>query len=404
MNESNGRTPFRSVGVQCNQSMWTARTVVVLALVLCSAVAGGLVAADPLDPLTDTHHDRGPAVEPQTNGTMNGSDVGRNDSLGGEISSFMQITAASAEGAVDSGMWRASINDSTSGTEQDAAIAARIDYLWKQFDSIQAEKADLRRDRNNNTSVSYVARASRLAARIDAFRTAVNQTAELAAERNVSGTEMARLEAAAAGLGTVDIPAVDEELETGPTTTSGPSPSPTATPTSTSTPASTETPTATPTQTATAEPTTTETDTSTPTETPTPETTNATTPTQTPPPTDPPTSTTTPPTTEDSTDEVGGNDGDDGDDSDGSDDSEGDDDSESEGDGDTGADGDGSDDNENESSTSVDDAPGSTTIPPTGTTDTSTTSATSASSEQGTGSNAGTDTVGTVGAVETSVA
>lgn len=270
--------------------MRTVRAIVMVSLLLCSVLVGGLVAAGPIGASTGSQDDLGPAVDAQTNGTVDESDGPRNGSLGGEVSSFMQITAASAEGAVDSGMWRASVNDSGNDSERNAEIAARIEYLWERFDDINAEKADLRQDRNNNSSVSYVARASRLGARIDSFQTSVNQTVELAAEQNVSETEAARLQAAAESLGTPNLPAVDEDLATGTTPPGQSSPQPTvaSTPTATTTAttatttATTATPTVTPTATTTATPentTTTANATDTPTDTPAPANTTTATPT-----------------------------------------------------------------------------------------------------------------------------
>ncbi|PSP62790.1 hypothetical protein BRC77_08845, partial [Halobacteriales archaeon QH_8_64_26] len=165
---------------------------------------------------TGVSPDRRAGVAAQTNGTVNETDTRRNGSLAGEISSFMQITAASSEGAIDSGMWRAELNDTENASERARMIASRIEYLKEWETEIEDETTTLQADRNNNTSVSYVARASRLAARIEAFRTAVNQTAAVAAAENASRTEVNRLKNASANLTGSDLPAVDEKVSTGP--------------------------------------------------------------------------------------------------------------------------------------------------------------------------------------------
>ena len=227
--------------------MRTVRTVAVVALLLCSAVASGVAAAESIGVAVSEHLDRN-AGAPQVNETTTGNDTPRNDSLGGEVSSFMQITAASTEGAVDSGMWRASLNDTENETERTRMINARIEYLEQWANDIETETAELRADRNNSTNVSYVARASRLAARIEAFRTAVNQTAEVATAESVNQTGANRLDEVSANLTEPDLPAVDETIRTGPAPSNDASPSGIGTsgPPAQSTPASarTTTPTA----------------------------------------------------------------------------------------------------------------------------------------------------------------
>ena len=204
--------------------MRTVRTVAVVALLLCSVVASGVAAAESIGVAVNEHLDRN-AGAPQVNETTTGNDTPRNDSLGGEVSSFMQITAASTEGAVDSGMWRASLNDTENETERTRMINARIEYLEQWANDIETETAELRADRNNSTNVSYVARASRLAARIEAFRTAVNQTAEVATAESVNETGANRLDEVSANLTEPDLPAVDETIRTGPTPSNDASPS-----------------------------------------------------------------------------------------------------------------------------------------------------------------------------------
>ena len=227
--------------------MRTVRTVAVVALLLCSAVASGVAAAESIGVAVSEHPDRD-AAAPQVNETTTGNDTPRNDSLSGEVSSFMQITAASTEGAVDSGMWRASLNDTENETERTRMINARIEYLEQRANDIETETAELRADRNNSTNVSYVARASRLAARIEAFRTAVNQTAEVATAESVNETGANRLDEVSANLTEPDLPAVDETIRTGPAPSNDASPSGIGTsgPPAQSTPASarTTTPTA----------------------------------------------------------------------------------------------------------------------------------------------------------------
>ena len=204
--------------------MRTVRTVAVVALLLCSVVASGVAAAESIGVAVSEHPDRD-AGAPQMNETTTGNDTPRNDSLSGEVSSFMQITAASTEGAVDSGMWRASLNDTENETERTRMINARIEYLEQRANDIETETAELRADRNNSTNVSYVARASRLAARIEAFRTAVNQTAEVATAESVNETGANRLDEISANLTEPDLPAVDETIRTGPAPSNDASPS-----------------------------------------------------------------------------------------------------------------------------------------------------------------------------------
>jgi hypothetical protein len=224
MNGSNERPVFIYSGSENEASMGTVGTMTLVVFLVGSVVAGGLVTAGP-GAESGGQTDRAVSVPQQSNEneTVTETDAEGNGSLGGEVSAFMQITSASVQGAVNSGIWRASLNETENETERQRMIADRIEYLERWEVDIRTETTELRAQRNNNSSVSYVARASRLAARIQAFRDAVNETATAAAESELNASGTAELEDASENLSerTQGLPAVDEQLPVSDNVTNG---------------------------------------------------------------------------------------------------------------------------------------------------------------------------------------
>ncbi|MFB6206878.1 MAG: hypothetical protein ABEJ05_10180 [Haloglomus sp.] len=120
-------------------------------------------------------------------------------SLGAQISSFMQASAAEANGSVQSGMWRAEFN-ATNETARDRLIERRINRIERQLERLQNRMTALERAYENGTlpEVAYTAQASHLVARIDSLQDAINDTEAAAMRAGVNTTQLDRLREMAA--------------------------------------------------------------------------------------------------------------------------------------------------------------------------------------------------------------
>lgn len=190
--------------------MGTVRAVVAI-LVVFSGIAAGLAAVGPLGTALAAEEADGSVAADRDEPVAAQATRANNSSLGGEISSLMQIPAAGTEGAVDT-TWLAAYNSTTSREKRARLIAARIEHLRTWFDELESERADLELDRNNSRTVSYVARASRPAAQIEAYQEAMNRTATLTNETGANETAIRHLRNESENLTETDVPAGDRRL------------------------------------------------------------------------------------------------------------------------------------------------------------------------------------------------
>lgn len=129
------------------------------------------------------------------------------DGFGATISSFMQASAADAEGSVDNGMWVAGF----ARAQPDAKVGMvsdRTEALERRLTRLEREREALLNESADNVSMADRARAARLTTRAQALQEAINDTrsAGLAVgvdvsrleelrnrARNLSGPEVAAL-------------------------------------------------------------------------------------------------------------------------------------------------------------------------------------------------------------------
>ncbi|MFB6119113.1 hypothetical protein [Halosegnis sp.] len=151
--------------------------VVVAVAVLLAAVGPAAVAAVATVPAAEST-----ATQPNETG---------NASLGASISSFMQASAADAEGEVEDGVFRARAANASNETRR-VMVTQRTETLADRLERLRAERQALL-DGNGNLTVAERARAARLAAEIRSLREAVETTDEVATAAGVNREALDRL-------------------------------------------------------------------------------------------------------------------------------------------------------------------------------------------------------------------
>lgn len=128
---------------------------------------------------TDASGEPGGLDEPRWTSAANASPNGTNEtSLGTDISSFMQSSAAEVEGAVESGMWSVAFNDTGNRSVQVKLVERRTAELRSQLADLRERKEELlaEREAGNVSETAYRARIGRLVGRINALNAAINAT------------------------------------------------------------------------------------------------------------------------------------------------------------------------------------------------------------------------------------
>lgn len=203
-----------------------------LAVIVLLVVVGAGAVAAPAAGATDSYATQGPVTfaTNQTNGTDAPGNGTTGVGFGTQISAFMQASSADTNGSVDSGMWQARFNASND-SRKTRVVTHRIDKLDRRLTRLEAELSTLEATHENGTrDVAYMARASRLTAKIDSLQRAINDTDDAATSvgvnttrldrlrthaRNMSGRDVAMV---ARGLGVVSPPGLDNH---GPPTDAG---------------------------------------------------------------------------------------------------------------------------------------------------------------------------------------
>lgn len=126
-----------------------------------------------------------------------GTTASNNTTMGAQISSFMQTSAAETEGGVESGMWQAKFENAPSG-QRDALVTKRVDSLEKRLQKLEARRAALLD--GENVTMAERARAARLATRAESLRDAINGTARAADQAGVNTTKLDELRTRARNL------------------------------------------------------------------------------------------------------------------------------------------------------------------------------------------------------------
>jgi len=158
-----------------------------------------------------------PAVAAQETATPTETNESDGDGLGTQLTAFTQSSSAAANDSVENGMWRAGFEQSNASerarlvTDRTGGLEARLERLQAENESIQQ-----RYENGNLSEQAYVARQSRLDARIDALRTAVNDTDEAATEAGVNDSRLERLKQNASQLSGPQVAGIARGLGGGP--------------------------------------------------------------------------------------------------------------------------------------------------------------------------------------------
>lgn len=137
--------------------------------------------------------------------------------MGAQVTAFAQSSSAAANDSVENGMWRAGFNQSNA-SDQAELVRNRAGSLERRLDRLRSQNASLR-DQYENGSLpepAYVARQSRLSARIDSLRTAINDTDEAAARAGVDDERLDRLRQNASNLTGPEVAGIARGLGGGP--------------------------------------------------------------------------------------------------------------------------------------------------------------------------------------------
>jgi len=138
--------------------------------------------------------------------------------LGTQLTAFTQASSAAANDSVENGMWQAGFEQSNA-SERARLVTDRTGGLEARLERLRAENETVQQQYENGTisEQAYVARQSRLDARIGALRTAVNDTDAAAAEAGVNDSRLERLKQNASRLSGPQVAGIARGLAGGPT-------------------------------------------------------------------------------------------------------------------------------------------------------------------------------------------
>jgi len=142
------------------------------------------------------------------NGTANGS------SLGADISSFMQSSAAEADGAVETGMWSAAYDATENRSVRVELIERRTGDLRAELGELRDRKQELAdaREAGQLSDVAYRARVGRIVGQINALESALDATETRARQVNAGVENVTALRTEADELAGPEIAAVARNL------------------------------------------------------------------------------------------------------------------------------------------------------------------------------------------------
>ncbi|QIO23927.1 hypothetical protein [Haloarcula sp. JP-L23] len=186
----------------------TRRYVVGLVLCLVAAAMLGLPAAAAQETTTDTATNETATSDTTTNGTA-ANDTDDGPGLGTQLTAFLQSSSAATDDTVENGMWQAGF-ERANENKRAQMVTSRTGALEQRLERLRERNESLRERYENGTipRQAYVAQQSRLAARIDALETAVNDTDEAAAVAGVEDSRIERLKENASRLSGPDVAAI----------------------------------------------------------------------------------------------------------------------------------------------------------------------------------------------------
>ena len=132
--------------------------------------------------------------------TTTGADqASTGETLGGEVTVFMQQRTVATDGAVDAGMWRAGFERAANQSEKRALVEQRAATLRARLDRTE-ERLQAFTPTEVNRSVRHRAKWARIAADVEALRAAIGDAKTLAASEGVNASGLDRLASRAASL------------------------------------------------------------------------------------------------------------------------------------------------------------------------------------------------------------
>jgi len=167
-----------------------------------------------------------PTILAQESGTAarnTTTDNGTTAEMGAQLTAFTQSSSAAANDSVENGMWKASFERSNE-SEQARLVRNRTGSLADRLDRLQAQNESLQASYENGSvpEPAYIARQSRLNARIDALQTAINDTDDAATTAGVNDSRLDRLRQNASELRGPAVAGIARGLGGGPPANRGP--------------------------------------------------------------------------------------------------------------------------------------------------------------------------------------
>ncbi|WP_440007848.1 DUF7096 domain-containing protein [Halomicrococcus sp. SG-WS-1] len=203
--------------------MNSARAVLLAAIAICGAFVAAVPTAAGPTPSTSSDDLRSFETNDQSLQSDDRSlqKNATNDSLGTEISSFMQASSTETQGAVETGMWVARFNATDNRSARQKLVRSQVDDLGRKLDTLQEEKQAIIDAYQNGKidELQYRAQMSGVVSRIQAIQQAVNETEPRARAVGAEVQTVGRLEkrassaigpkaaAVAGSVGSVDVPA-----------------------------------------------------------------------------------------------------------------------------------------------------------------------------------------------------
>ncbi|UPV75095.1 hypothetical protein M0R89_03265 [Halorussus limi] len=137
-----------------------------------------------------------------------------NSSLGTDISSFMQSSAAEVDGAVETGMWSAAFNSTENRSVRVELVEKRTAELRKRLAQLRERRRELvaQREAGNLSETAYKAKVSRLLGEINSLQSAIDTTTKRAAEANANVEALGGLRTQAKNLTGPEIAAVAQNV------------------------------------------------------------------------------------------------------------------------------------------------------------------------------------------------
>lgn len=126
--------------------------------------------------------------------TENTTNESETAGMGTQLTAFLQSSSAAANDSVENGMWQARFDQANASvraqlvTDRTGSLESRLDQLRAQNETLQTQY-----ENGSLTQSAYVAQQSQLNARIDALRTAINDTDEAAQAAGVNDSRLGTL-------------------------------------------------------------------------------------------------------------------------------------------------------------------------------------------------------------------